>query len=229
LRKLTVGEMDAIACLRGWPYFAGLEWLTQRALLWQGDVFDAGTEWPAWIITDASGRNAQARRLDGQPWAGIGGKKAKSLPGSDPSWPIGADAISNRPFVVLCEGQPDFCAALLVAWYEGLPTESVAPVCVTGAGNSIHAGALSMFAGKHVRIAVHADSDGREAGERWARQLCSAGAVCVDGFHFDGLTIPDGRPVKDLADFATLLAPDNPPAAHVLTDLVPLFTPSVAA
>jgi hypothetical protein len=220
LRKLAVGEMEAIARLRGWHCFAGLELLTQRGLLWQGAVFDGGTTWPAWIVADSARRNAQARRFDGGLWPGIGGKKAKSLPGSDPSWPIGAAAIGDCPLVVLCEGQPDFCAALLVAWFEGLPVEHVAPVCVTGAGNSIHADALPFFIGKRVRVAVHHDDVGREAGERWAHQLYGAGAACVDGFHFDGLTKCDGAPVEDLADFATLLDPENPPVANVLADLV---------
>jgi hypothetical protein len=221
LRKLTVGEMEAVACLRGWHYFAGLELLAQRGLLWQGQVFDDGTEWPAWIIADDSRRNVQGRRLDGERWHGIGDKKPKSLPGTNPSWPIGAAAIGDRPLVMLCEGQPDFCAALLVAWFEGLPVDRIAPVCLTGAGNSIHADALPLFAGRRVRIAVHADSKGREAGERWARQLYGAGAASVDGFHFDGLSKRDGQPVEDLADFATLLDPDEPPAACVLTDLLP--------
>jgi hypothetical protein len=212
--------MEAIARLRGWHCFAGLELLVQRGLLWQGEVFDGGAEWPAWIITDDSRRNVQARRLDGQPWAGIGGKKAKSLPGTDPSWPIGATNVGDRPVVLLCEGQPDFCAALLVAWFEGLPFDRIAPVCLTGAGSSIHADALPPFAGKRVRIAVHADHKGREAAERWARQLYVCGATCVDGFHFDGITKRDGQPVKDLADFATLLDLDDPPAACLLADLL---------
>jgi hypothetical protein len=76
-----------------------------------------------------------------------------------------------------------------------------------------------MFAGKRVRIAVHSDNQGREAGERWARQLYAAGATRIDGFHFDGLTKLDGQPVEDLADFATLLDPESPPATHVLADL----------
>lgn len=114
LRKLTFGEMEAIARMRGWHYFVGLELLSQRGLLWQGEVFDDGRESPAWIIADRAHCNLQARRLDGRPWTGIGGKKAKSLPGSDPSWPIGAAEIGKRRFVLLCEGQPDFCAAPLV-------------------------------------------------------------------------------------------------------------------
>jgi hypothetical protein len=125
--------------------------------------------------------------------------------------------------VVLCEGQPDFCAALLVAWFEGLPVNLVAPLCVTGAGNSIHADALPHFAGKHIRLAVHDDDAGRKAGERWAGQLYRAGAERVDSFDFAGLTKNDGQPVKDLADFATLLDHANPPAVRVLAGLDAIF------
>jgi hypothetical protein len=223
LRPLTIGEMAGIAHLRGWPMFAGLELISQRELLWHGEVFDDGQTWPAWIVTDSTRRNAQARRIDGQPWQGIRNAKAKTLPGCDVSWPIGAADIGNRPFVLVCEGQPDFCAALLVAWFEGLPVESMAPVCMTGAGNSIHAAALPSFAGKHVRIAVHDDAAGREAGERWAGQLYRAGAAQVDWFDFTGLTKRDGQPVSDLADFATLLDDESPPPASVLGDLVHLY------
>jgi hypothetical protein len=219
LRPLNCTEMTTIAHLRGWSAFAGLQMLTDRGLLWYGDVPDDGRTWPAWVITDASHRNAQARRLDGGLWHGIGDAKAKTLPGCDPSWSIGCPEIGDHALVLLCEGQPDFCAALLVAWWEGV---SVAPVCMTGAGNSIHADALPHFAGTHIRIAVHADEAGRKAGERWATQLYSAGAERVDSFNFAGLAKADGQPVKDLADFATLLDPENPPAVQVLLNFAKL-------
>ena len=159
LPALTVTEMADIAHLRGWPLFAGLELLTRRGLLWHGMVRDAGRDWPAWIVTDSTRRNAQARRMDGQPWKGIDAK-AKSLPGVEASWPIGAVEIGDRPLVLLCEGQPDFCAALLVVWFEGVSVEHVAPVCMAGAGHLIHADALPCFTSKHVPIAVHADDGG---------------------------------------------------------------------
>lgn len=208
LRPLSIGEMAAIAALRWWASFAGLELLTRRGLLWHGMVWDGGGDWPAWIVTDSSRRNAQARRMDGGFWQGIHGAKAKSLPGVEAAWPIGAADVGDRPQVLLCEGQPDFCASMLVAWWErdGLGLDRVAPVCMTGAGNSIHPDALPLFAGKHVRIAIHDDVKGHEAARRWADQLYRAGAKLVDGFDFAGMKKRDGRPVEDLADFATLLA-----------------------
>ena len=188
-------------------------------MLWHGMVWDDGREWPAWLVTDSSRRNAQARRLDGGLWHGIGDKKAKSLPGVEASWPIGAAEIGERPLVLLCEGQPDFCAALLVAWWEGVAVGDVAPVCMAGTGHSIPADALPLFAGKHIRIAIHDDAAGREAAQRWADQLYLAGAKSVDGFDFAGMTRHDGRPVGDLADFATLFDEEAPLAVRVLGGL----------
>jgi len=215
LRPLNVTEMTQIAHLRGWQYFAGLQLLSDRGLLSYGKVWDNYTTWPSWIITDATGRNAQARRLDGGYWQGIGGKKAKTLKGCTASWPIGAMEIGDRPIVLLCEGQPDFCAAMLVAWYENIDHSQIAPVCMSGAGHNIPTEALPMFAGKYIRIAVQNDKTGHEAAERWSRQLYNVGAHHVDGFNFSGIKKADSSPVNDLADFATLLDPELPPAACV--------------
>jgi hypothetical protein len=204
LRPLTVTEMASLAAVRGWSLFAGLQLLANRGLLWYGDVWDAGQVWPAWIITDSSRRQAQARRLDGGQWST---GKVKGFKNNRASWPIGAADIGERPIVVLCEGQPDFCASLFVAWWEGQPIEQIAPVGITGAGNSITDDALGLFTGKRVRIAVHADASGKgqEAAFRWSQQLYDAGATHVDGFDFTGIAMADGTPCKDLADYATTL------------------------
>lgn len=224
LRRLSVTEMAQIAYLRGWQYFAGLELLSQRGLLHYADVWDDGDIWPAWVIADSSRKNIQARKLDGGVWHGIKGAKAKSLPGSSASWPIGAADIRDRPIVLLTEGQPDFCAALGVAWFEGVLPDAIAPVAITGTGNAtLDPESLPFFAGKRVRIAVHNDSHraGHDAGEKWSAQLYDAGATLVDRIEFSasGLTMPDGRGIKDLSDFAVFLDDENPPPVQLLSDL----------
>jgi hypothetical protein len=71
---------------------------------------------PAWIITDANQRCAEARRFDGAMYQ-LGGKAAKSfcLPGSRKDLPLGLkttnphwDALNN---ILLVEGMPDYYAA----------------------------------------------------------------------------------------------------------------------
>lgn len=221
LRPLTVGEMAQIARARGWESFVGLDLLTRRGLLHAGEVWDDGRTWPAWIACDSTRRNADARRVDCQAWAGIGGKKAKALTSGARDWPIGCDAIGDRHHVVLCEGVPDFAASLLVAWWEGLNVDRIAPVCMTGASNPIHAEALHYFTDKRIRIAIHDDAKGREAAQRWADQLYRARAVKVDGFDFSGMVKRDGRPLNDLADFCTLIEGERDEAPRVFRDFTP--------
>jgi len=210
LSQPTMGELDAIARVRGWPSFAGLELLSRRGLLGMADVSDGGEFHRAWVISDSARHHAQARRLDGRTWSGIGGAKAKSLPGSVAAWPIGVSDIGARPWVVLCEGQPDFAAALLVAWWEGAAVDDIAPVCMAGTGPAIHPDALALFAGKNVLIPQHNDHSeaGAIAAAKWAAQLYEAGAARVDGFDFAGVTLKNGNPCKDLADYATVLVGD---------------------
>jgi hypothetical protein len=169
LRDPTANDLSAIAHLRGWPVWAGLQIAAHRGLLGMADLNDAGTVTPAWTLTDSSRHAAQARRLDGQAWRGIGAK-AKTLPGSSASWPVGAAAIGDRPVVLLCEGGPDMLAAITVAWILGVAAD-VAPVAMLGAGQTIHADALPHLRGRHLRIVEQNDDAARKAGRRWAEQL----------------------------------------------------------
>ena len=66
---------------------------------------------------------------------------------------------------------------------------------------------LRHFQGKYIRIFADADGPGLQAEGRWWHQLEAAGAK-VDGYSFAGLIRSDGRPVKDLNDFA-LIDPDQ--------------------
>ena len=66
---------------------------------------------------------------------------------------------------------------------------------------------LRHFHGKRVRIFADADGPGLQAEGRWWHQLEAAEAR-VDGYSFEGLLRSDGKPVKDLNDFA-LIDPDQ--------------------
>jgi len=175
---------------------AALDLAIERGLLW----FYDSSEGRAWLITDSARRNAQARRLDGQPWE-WNSKKAWTLGGSQASWPIGLPESEPFPAIALCEGGPDFLAAFHHALASN--AENVAPVCIIGASLSIPAECLPSFARKRVRIFVHADAEGMRAAQKWAGQLRGVGAE-VDGFNFDGLTRSDGEPVSDLCDLASI-------------------------
>ena len=204
----SADDLQTIARVRSWPTPDGMEVLAELGLLFTASVYDDGQSWPAWIVTDSTRRNAQARRMDGNAWDGIGAK-AKSLPGTTAARCIGACAIGERPSVWVCEGTPDFLAAPIVARRAGLDLDDIAFVCVTGAGNSLHADDLPYFIGKRVVIAMHNDTDhgkGAEAAHGWASQLYQAGAREVIGFDFAGVG-------KDLSDYlAATVTPDAPPS-----------------
>jgi len=195
LRTPTDEELAAIARVRGWPRTDGLEVLVERGMLFCGEVYDDGREWPAWIVTDPTRRNAQ----DGQPWQGIGGAKAKSLRGTSAGRCIGASLIGEQTEAVwLMEGTPDLCAAPILARGIGLDVNKLAFVCVTGAGNALHAEDLPFFAGRPVTIAVHNDAEhgaGAKAATRWAGQLQKAGAGPITAFNFAA------HACKDLSDY----------------------------
>jgi hypothetical protein len=202
----TPERLRQIAASRGHSA-DGMEVLVERGMLFTAEVWDDGQTWPAWVCTDPSRANAQARKMDRGVWTGIGGKKPKSL-NAHGGRSIGACAIGNRPEVWLVEGTPDLCAAPIVARLAGLDLDQIAFVCITGAGNSIHADDLLHFAGKIVTIAVHNDTDhgkGAEAANRWAAQLYQAGAREVVGFDFAGTG------GKDLSDYLKNLTATNTP------------------
>ena len=186
----------------------GLELARERDLLRFATIKDC----PAWIVTDAARWNAQARRLDGLPWEHLEAHpKAYTLPGSAAAWPIGIASAQPFPIIALCEGGPDFLAAhYLALWEQGTETRrdvQCSPVAMLGASLRIHADALPLFAGKHVRIFGHDDEPGRASVELWAGQLATVGAE-VDAFTFSGLHRWDGKPVNDLND-ALLMDPTS--------------------
>jgi len=199
-RPGTADEITHLASLRKIGR-EGIEFACERGLIWFATLKDC----PAWIVTDSAGVNAQARRMDGQPWAHIDAK-AWTLPGACASWPIGILEARPFPSIALCEGGPDLLAAFHFAFCENRET-FCSPVAMLGATQRIHADALPMFAGKRVRIMGHDDAAGRGAVEHWAGQLASVGAD-VDAITFAGFQQVDGKPVKDLNDVTSINADD---------------------
>lgn len=206
LTPLRIEHMEQFAAVRGWQCLGGLGQAKLRGFGHYCEVWDVNERQPTILLTDSSRRNVELRRLDGQLWACIE-KKVRTLPDVDPNWPIGAADIGVHPVIGLCEGGPDFIALMLCGVLEGI--FNFAPVFMTGASKRISKDALPRFRGKRVRIFVHQDEAGRDAGERWKDQLYLAGASKVDGFSFEGLRLPAGRPIKDLADYATLIRSDD--------------------
>jgi len=104
IRRGSICEMETLARLRGLPVFAGLQLAMNAGQLWFVEASDGRERVTAWLLTDSARRVAQARRLDGLPWNGIGAK-AKTLVAAsgDAAWPVGAASIGSKPFVALVE------------------------------------------------------------------------------------------------------------------------------
>ncbi|MDA0349557.1 MAG: CHC2 zinc finger domain-containing protein [Verrucomicrobia bacterium] len=163
----SIEELNALSTARGLPVFAAIELLYERGLFGFCNV-DGNR---CWVLFDSAKRNAQVRPLypDKAGW----GKKAKSLPGSNASWPIGADDIKDKEIVFLTEGPPDLLAAATVAWWEtnSRDFERLGFCSMTGARQTISRDALPLFEGKTVRILIDNDPGGLEGASKWWKQL----------------------------------------------------------
>jgi len=190
----TLAEIGQVATLRG---------LSDEAVQAAQDYgllrFGIHRNEPAWIVTDKTGVNAQARRLDGGNWECQSGPiKAITLAGSQASWPLGTEEAREFQTVALVEGGPDLLAAFQAREAEGRP--DVAVVAMLGAANKIPVEALPSFANKRVRVFPHSDEAGMRAGERWSAQLLAIGCD-VDAFRFPRLKTSSGTLIKDFNDF----------------------------
>ncbi|MCX6939982.1 MAG: CHC2 zinc finger domain-containing protein [Verrucomicrobia bacterium] len=200
LQPPTLHEVIALAELRDWPTFAGLELAASRGLLRFSDVKHRGETHRTWIFTDSDRKSAQARRLDGEPWAGETHTfKSKTLR-TDPDAPPGlADVVANnRPAVLICEGEADTLAALLLAWAGGI-VGKVGVICLTGASKPLPPAVLEKLRGRRCRVIRQTDPAGHKAALAWAESIHAAG-ITVDLANLDGRTRADGKTAKDVAD-----------------------------
>jgi hypothetical protein len=189
----TVTQLSTLADLRKIPALAGLQLATNHGQLFFADIHDAGWDYEAWIITDSSRRNAQARRCDGKLWESIDAK-AKTIAGCEAKWPVGVANVHDGHNILLVEGGPDFLAAWHLIWENEL-TKTHRPVAMFGAANPIHTEALPLFAGRCVQILPHRDDNlaGAKAAARWRDTLLPIAAH---------VTISQ-LPTKDLNDLVT--------------------------
>jgi hypothetical protein len=200
LQPPTLGEVLALAELRHWPTFAGLELAARRGLLRMADVRHRGETHRAWIFTDDARHSAQARRLDGEPWPGDGHTfKSKTLR-TDADHPPGlADIVAcDRRAVLICEGEPDALAALLLAW-AGDIADKAGVICLAGASKPLPPAVLEKLRGRRCRVLRQTDPAGHKAALAWAESIHADGIV-VDLANLDGRTRADGKTAKDVAD-----------------------------
>ena len=200
LQRPTLCEVIALAGLRDWPTFAGLELAASRGLLRMADVTRRGETHRSWIFTDDARRSAQARRLDGGEWPGDGYTFKSNSLRTDPEHPPGlADVLAcDRRVVLLCEGEPDALAALLLAWCADLSGE-MGVLCLTGARKPLAPTVLEKLWGRRCRVMLQSDPTGREGALVWAESIHAAG-ISVDLASLAGRTRADGQPAKDVAD-----------------------------
>lgn len=200
LQPPTLREVLALAELRDWPTFAGLELAARRGLLRCADVKHWGDTHRAWIFTDADRKSAQARRLDGEPWPGDRHTyKSKSLRTDDDAPPGLADVVTcDRRAVLICEGEPDAICALLLAWVEDI-ADKVGVVCLAGASKTLPVAVLEKLRGRRCRVMRQTDPTGHKAALAWAESIHAAG-ITVDLANLDGRTRADGKTAKDVAD-----------------------------
>ena len=163
----TNDELETIATLRRLP-LDGPHWASMDGALRMANV--EGQR--CFIIRSTCGKNAQARRLDGQP---LGENlKAKTLAGSIATLPVGNYHDRRWPAVAVVEGGPDVLAAYAAIYKLGL-LDAVAVAGMLGAAMRPPYGALATMAGRRVRIFQHNDGAGQKAADSWARLIHNAG------------------------------------------------------
>jgi hypothetical protein len=132
-------------------------------------------------VTDDTGRAAEIRRWDGQPF--FNKSKAYPLRGVDKSWPLGLAENPKAPSVILCEGATDFLAALhLYHLYRKSGGKSRwAIAAMLGAScRNLHPQAVELLRGRHVRLVPDADAAGAAMAAHWKSYLPAHCSCTVD-------------------------------------------------
>jgi hypothetical protein len=157
-----------------------------------------------YVITDASHRAAEIRRMDGKPF---GEPKAYPLRGVNKSWMPGTELLRHAQKttgVLITEGATDLLAAIdLYSRYrrEFGGKHSWQPVALLGAGcKNLHAEAAELMRGRHVRLVPDADTAGDVMADHWTGLLRKIGCTV------DVVNLPKGT---DLTDHLPTLPPTD--------------------
>ena len=194
LETPTTEEIILIADLLGFSEEA-LSIAAARGLLFCATCRDGHR---SFIVSDSRRLSAAAYRLDGLPWEQTN-RITRILPGSIEGWPVGIDEAATFPAIALVCGGTDLLAAFHLSWCADRE-DVIAPVVILSPATAISDTALLLFAGKEVCLFSHTDQIGRQAKNRWGRQLVATG-IEPEIYDLSGLTTAAGSPIFTLSDF----------------------------
>lgn len=200
--KLTEGDratLKAFAASRGLT-FPAVYVMTKAGILRFTIIH--GNE--CFVITDASGRCAEIRRMDGKLF---GDKKQYKLAGVNKQWLPGLDLLRTAPkftAVIITEGATDLLSACdLYSRYrrEFGGKNSWQPAALLGAEcKTLHPEAAQLIRGRHVRLVPDADPAGDKMADHWTALLRKVGCSV------DVVNLPPGT---DLTDNLNSISPTD--------------------
>lgn len=200
--KLTEGDratLKAFAASRGLT-FPAVHVMTKAGILRFTIIH--GNE--CFVITDASGRCAEIRRMDGKLF---GDKKQFKLAGVNKQWLPGIDLLRTAPkstAVIITEGATDLLSACdLYSRYrrEHGGSYSWQPAALLGAEcKTLDPEAAQLIRGRHVRLVPDADPAGDKMADHWTALLRKVGCSV------DVVNLPPGT---DLTDNLNSISPTD--------------------
>jgi len=143
-----------------------------------------------WILSDKSGRAAQARPLDRDCFI-HSGNKTHNFRNTTIHYCVGIQTSWNFPAnfpVLLVEGSGDYLAACDVDLHA---KREFLPVAMLGTSATIPDDCLPFFKGRDVRIIAHPGDGGRKAAEGWRSRLRAVCSVTLEQFCDGDLDLND--------------------------------------
>ena len=145
-----------------------------------------------YVVTDATQRAAEIRRIDGKPFKTA--SKAFPLRGVDKSWLPGLAMMQRHPNAMITEGATDLLAALDL-YFRYRKSGGINSWCICaalGAGvKKLHADTIANLRGKRIRLVPDADTAGKAMAHHFTVSLNHHGCTV------DTVILPDGTDLSD--------------------------------